>query len=222
VGPFRARAAIVTLPIGVLRDESALTFTPEVSSHRNMISRIEMGHVAKVVLRFRSAFWEEAKFLEPRLRSGAPKQATWNFLHTRGLPFPTWWTTAPSSAPLLTAWSGGPAAQRLMDLEETALIDVTISSLSKALAIQRSKVEDQLQGWFSHNWSRDPYSRGAYSYAGVGGTAAQKALSRPIEETIYFAGEATESEETGTVSGALASGLRAARRYLASHEPYLG
>jgi monoamine oxidase len=46
---------------------------------------------------------------------------------------------------------------------------------------------------------------------------APKALSRPIEDTLYFAGEGTEPDETGTVSGALASGRRAARQWRTSH-----
>jgi monoamine oxidase len=37
-------------------------------------------------------------------------------------------------------------------------------------------------------------------------------LARPLDATLFFAGEATEPEETGTVSGAIASGRRAARQ----------
>jgi monoamine oxidase len=48
----------------------------------------------------------------------------------------------------------------------------------------------------------------------VGGSPVQRTLARPVEGTLFFAGEATEPDETGTVSGALASGARAARQVL--------
>jgi monoamine oxidase len=60
----------------------------------------------------------------------------------------------------------------------------------------------------------DPFSRGAYSAVAVGGAERQRAMARPVERTLFFAGEATEPDETGTVSGALASGSRAARQVL--------
>jgi monoamine oxidase len=46
----------------------------------------------------------------------------------------------------------------------------------------------------------------------VGGINAARRLSQPFRRTLFFAGEATESENSGTVEGALASGLRAFRQ----------
>jgi monoamine oxidase len=48
----------------------------------------------------------------------------------------------------------------------------------------------------------------------VGGTGAREQLAEPLEETLFFAGEATDVEQSGTVGGALASGSRAAREIL--------
>ena len=68
-----------------------------------------------------------------------------------------------------------------------------------------------LASWL-HNWERDPFSRGAYSYMAVGGNESPAKLARPIKRTIYFAGEASEYEGAcATVHGALRTGLRAAR-----------
>jgi monoamine oxidase len=66
-----------------------------------------------------------------------------------------------------------------------------------------------------HDWQADPYARGGYSYVRVGGTSAREELAQPLEGTLYFAGEATDVEQSGTVGGALASGQRAARELLA-------
>jgi monoamine oxidase len=64
---------------------------------------------------------------------------------------------------------------------------------------------------FQHDWVNDPFSRGAYSFARVGGDGSAARLARPVEGTIWFAGETIGSAgETGTVNGAIESGMRAA------------
>jgi hypothetical protein len=44
--------------------------------------------------------------------------------------------------------------------------------------------------WRAHNWMADPYSMGAYSYVRIGGLDTQKRFGEPVEDTLYFAGEA--------------------------------
>jgi monoamine oxidase len=68
--------------------------------------------------------------------------------------------------------------------------------------------------WDLHDWTGDPYTRGAYSYALVGGALAGKRLMRPVEDTLFFAGEAIGEGDSGTVPAAIASGRRAARQIL--------
>jgi len=69
-----------------------------------------------------------------------------------------------------------------------------------------------------HDWQRDPYARGAYGYVLAGGGNARRALARPVDDTLYFAGEAADVEgEAGTVAGAFNSGRTAARSLLRSH-----
>jgi hypothetical protein len=46
----------------------------------------------------------------------------------------------------------------------------------------------------------------------VGGSNARAQLGEPLQNTLYFAGEATDTlDEAGTVTGALQSGMRVAR-----------
>ena len=89
-----------------------------------------------------------------------------------------------------------------------------VAALSEILAVPRRDLEDQLDASASHDWRADPFARGAYSYIGVGGIGAPRALARPVEGTLFFAGEATDGPQIGTVAGALASGRRAAREVL--------
>ena len=88
--------------------------------------------------------------------------------------------------------------------------------LAQALASVRSVLGtiDEPSAFAIHDWQADPHARGGYSYVRVGGTGAREELAAPLEETLYFAGEATHTEQSGTVGGALASGLRAAEEIL--------
>jgi monoamine oxidase len=78
-------------------------------------------------------------------------------------------------------------------------------------------VQGQLVAWDGHDWAADPFARGAYSYVRVGGIQAQAALARPVADTLFFAGEATElAGHQATVHGALFTGQRAADEVLRS------
>jgi monoamine oxidase len=94
------------------------------------------------------------------------------------------------------------------------MIDRAIDSLAKTFAMQRSEIEPLVDSTHTHDWQADRFSRGAYSYAGVGGQNAHASLAKPLGDTLFFAGEATSSDETGTVSGAIATGKRAAKQLL--------
>ncbi|HEU4522815.1 MAG TPA: FAD-dependent oxidoreductase, partial [Thermoanaerobaculia bacterium] len=137
-----------------------------------------------------------------------------NFVHAADRFIPTWWTSAPVRSPLLTAWAGGHAADSLLAEGPAALIDRTLDSLASTFAMRRKTLDELLAASWTHDWQSDPFSRGAYSYASVGGRAAHRALARPVESTLFFAGEATSSDQTGTVAGAVDSGRRAARELL--------
>ena len=62
------------------------------------------------------------------------------------------------------------------------------------------------------SWSADPFARGSFSCPAVGATPEQRAaLSQPVDDLLFFAGEATSADAFGTVQGARESGQRAAR-----------
>ena len=211
-----ARAVIVTLPVGVLKATppaaGAIDFRPAVPALAATLARLEMGPVRKVLLRFRDAFWEEPGFMEARLpRSAKGLARTLSFLHDAAGPFPTWWTAAPRRVPVITAWAGGPAALALGH-DEAKVVDRALEGLARALRVPRGRLDEGVEGWATYDWQADPFSRGAYSYVGVGGVGAPRRLARPVQGTLIFAGEATSEDETGTVSGAMASGLAAARK----------
>lgn len=62
-------------------------------------------------------------------------------------------------------------------------------------------------------WATDPYSQGAVSYTRIGVQSTTRAtLGEPIEGRVFFAGEAMDIENPGTMRGAIRSGTSAAER----------
>jgi monoamine oxidase len=193
---FRAKSLVITIPIGVWKAKT-IEFDPPLHEKESAIEKLETGHVVKIVFHFRERFFDQC-----------------NFLHTEDRFMQTWWTTAPFRSPILTGWAGGRAAEALSAEGPDARLDRALDSLAKAWSMPRRKVDDLLAATFMHDWQADPWSRGAYSYSGVGGAHAHDALAKPLRKTLFFAGEATSSDQTGTVAGAIDSGRRAARELL--------
>jgi monoamine oxidase len=205
----RAKRAIITLPLGVLqcpaRAPGAVRFTPTLTAKRAALTHLAPGPVIKVLLRFRTAFWEELE--HHRYRDVA-------FFHDRTAAFPTFWTALPVRTPLLAAWAAGPSAQRLAGTQKPEIITHALESLC-AVFRGRSDIERALESAWVHDWQSDPFARGAYSYVCVNGGQARHTLAEPLAETLFFAGEAADTQgEAGTVAGALQSGRRAAREML--------
>jgi len=213
VDVLRARAAIVTLPAAVLK-AGALRFAPALPAKRRALAGIETGQVFKIVLRFRRAFWEKPEFLKERREKSGANGKGLNFLLAPGAEVPTWWTSLPIRSPVLTGYVGGVNAEQLLAEEPPSRLERSLVALSDILAVPRRELEEQLDASASHDWRADPFARGAYSYIGVDGMGAPRALARPVDGTLFFAGEATNGEQIGTVAGALASGRRAAREVL--------
>ena len=211
-----ARACVVTLPLGVLaappNTPGAVRFLPEVTGKREALAGLEMGQVVKVILRFHETFWEA----DAQSAGQLPALPRLSFLVSDDPVMPTWWTSYPLLAPVLTGWVGGPRAARLAGQPAAIVAEQAVESLARVLGVRRELLEARLDGWATHNWSADPFARGAYSYVRAGGLDAPAKLGAPVEDTLFFAGEATDhAGHTGTVHAALASGLRAASEVLA-------
>jgi monoamine oxidase len=208
VREINGRAAVVALPLGVMRDSIQL-FDPKIDGTRRVLAKLQVGHVAKITLRFREAFWS-------KLRGGELAKAA--FFFDPEAAFPTFWTGRPLDAPVLVAWCGGPRAKELLAVGERRAVEVALDSLARTLHVPKRVPHDQLEAWFTHDWSHDAFSRGAYSYPGVGGETAGPRSAKPIEDTIFFAGEHTAAPpDHGTVHGAMLSGRRAAREVMRLH-----
>lgn len=214
--PLSARAAILTVPLGVLQTRppqpGAIRFDPPIDEKADALASLAMGSVMRVVVQWRGRFWADER-LVARLRADDLDQLS--FLHTNDDTFGTLWTAYPALEPRIVAWCGGPAARKLSGLGREPIVERVLQVLGAAFGRRSQSLAREVRAVWTHDWNADPFARGAYSYQLTGGEGAAHVLARPVKGTLFFAGEATDtSGSTGTVHGALASGVRAAAQVL--------
>jgi monoamine oxidase len=198
---FHAQALILTLPLGVLQARD-VTFMPIPLRIFDAADRLAMGPAARVVYEFREHFWREF-----------PDFRNVSFIFADGGTPSTWWTTSPRQSGLFTGWVGGP---RAAGLSASALTTMGVATLAGILGRSQNELRSLLLRSSAHDWQRDPLSRGAYSYVPKGAMGSSEELAQPVERTLFFAGEHTDTTgHWGTVHGALRSGYRAAEQALA-------
>jgi monoamine oxidase len=201
----RAAHAVLTLPISLLQlgtqRDGAVIIDPEPEGWREALARLEMGPAARVVLHFRTAWWNT---------DGARP----SFVHGAGEPFPVWWTALPNEAPAITGWVGGAAAAPLSGLPKREVVDRAIISLAAVFGRPMPELARELTDAWYHDWTTDPFARGGYSYGGVGAGVARRRLRMPAAHTLFLGGEALVDGRNGTVHAALGDGRRAARELL--------
>jgi monoamine oxidase len=205
----RARAAVVTPSIGVLRaaDDACLHFVPRLPDWKQRaIDAFEMGPVARAVLRLH----EPLRFSD---------DYDGGLLHADGEAMPTVWPAHPDQRTYV-AWAGGDQVDQLGAVTIARLREVSIAALAQLSGLPTERIVSLISALETHDWIADPYCRGAYAYVLAGRADDARRLGDPIAGTVYFAGEATSVDQAGTVQGAIASGTRAAHQITAHlHAP---
>ena len=192
--------AVVTLPLGILQTtgRGSVDFVPAIPGKNFAIKQLRVGQVVKVTIQFRSRFWPVENF---------------GFIHTDDEWFPTWW--ADERGLVLTGWAGGPRADKLAGQIRKAIVPKALDALTRIFKVTRQELATNVISSYHHDWSRDPYSKGAYSYTALRGTAAPGQLAASVSDTLFFAGEACATDgDQGTVHGAMKTGERAANEVL--------
>jgi monoamine oxidase len=203
----RAAAVVIALPLGVLQS-SGLQISPAPEQAANAMSQIRVGHARRMVLLFRKKFWAHP-------RSGKDSLKELSFLHSPTGVFPVWWTKFPEDSRSLVAWTGGPRADALAGRSPENLEHEAVAELAEIFALDQNVLRALLLQTESHDWQQDPFALGSYSYLPAGALHAPESLAMPVEKTLFFAGEHTDTTGNwGTVHGAMESGLRAANQIL--------
>jgi monoamine oxidase len=206
---FEAAKAVITLPLGVLQQNS-VTFSPTPDALHEA-NRLRMGQVRRFTLHFREKFWASLN-PSPTLTQ---KLETLSFLFAFDSMPPVWWTPHPAPSNTLTGWVGGSRSAALTNLTPAQLGEVACETLAKIFSLDFAYLRDQLLGCHTHDWQHDALAFGAYSYIAAGALDACSKMTLPADDTLFFAGEHTDTTgHWGTVHAAIASGHRAAHQIL--------
>lgn len=199
-GRIRGRAVVVTVPLGVLRDESIAFDFAIPAKIEQAVERLRMGVLSKTFLRFERPFW--------------PQDADWlEFIGPQAGAWAEWVSLARAGAPVLCGFNGG---DRGRAVERASDAEVQAEAMRTLRTMFGPSVPDPV-AIRSSSWSTDRFALGSYSATVVGSTPAdRRALTEPVEERVFLAGEATEPDYSATVHGALLSGRRAARQVRAA------
>lgn len=199
-GVFQARAAIVTVPLGVLKAGSITFGTPLSPAKTAAIQRLGMGALSKTYLRFPQSFWPTDVDLMDRIPPAAAR-AQWveNLNVAKFHPVPA-----------LLMFNAGAFARSVEALSNADAIASAALALRSMFGAATMNPVASLRS----QWTRDPFSLGAYSFLAVGATLADRDALAAREGAVFFAGEACSRDHAATVHGAYTSGEAAANSAL--------
>ncbi|XP_074344200.1 lysine-specific histone demethylase 1 homolog 3-like isoform X2 [Apium graveolens] len=200
---FFGDAVLITVPLGCLKKKS-IKFAPPLPHWKELsIQRLGFGVLNKVVLEFPEVFWDDSVDY-----FGATAEET----DKRGHCFMFWNVRKTVGAPVLIALVVGRAALDGQDRSSSEHVNHALVVLRKLFGV--AVVPDPVASVVT-DWGRDPYSYGAYSYVAIGASGEDyDILGNPVENCLFFAGEATCKEHPDTVGGAMMSGIREAVRMM--------
>jgi len=196
-GIISGDAVVVTLPLGVLK-EGTVKFSPPLPEWKSAsINNLGFGLLNKVVILFNESFWEENLDYFGQVSED---------LEMRGECYLFWNLQRCMGKPVLVALLAGQAAYNSETMEKDVVVDRVLVALRKRFIHVPQPIRSIVTRWYS-----DKFSRGTYSYIAVGSTGDDyDILAQPVDNRLFFAGEATIREHPATAAGAYLSGLRVA------------
>ncbi len=197
-GSLTAHRVMVTLPTDVIAG-GAVDFTPALPAAKlQAAADLPLGADLKLFLAV-----EGRPFGPPRDRQLPSRydRTDCAFMHLH-----------PFERPLAAAYFGGDVARELEAAGLAAMADFAEEELVFNFG---SAVRGTLRPLAASGWMGDPLAGGAYAYARPGALSARADLAAPLDDRLFFAGEATSPDEYATAHGAFISGQRAARDALA-------
>ena len=194
-GALNAAKAIVTVSTNLIADE-ALRFSPALPEKLDAAAGLPLGIANKVTL----ALDEAEQFPKDGNLRGATMRTKMGTYHLR-----------PFGQPCIEGYFGGSFAKELEDAGPGAF---AAQSIDEIAALLGNDFRRRLKPLAESRWAHDPFARGSYSHALPGRAGDRAILAAPVDQRLFFAGEATSPHFFSTAHGALESGQRAAREVI--------
>ncbi len=198
-GDITADYAIVTLPSTVLAEQEEF-FLPALPDKTRAARRLPLGLADKLFLSLENAGEFES---ETRLFGSIDRGGTGNY-HIR-----------PFGRPMIECYFAGQLAHDLESSGDAALFDFALSELTGQFG---SNFARRVKPVLQHHWAADPYARGSYSYAMPGAADERAVLAAPVDNRLFFAGEACSTHNFSTAHGAYLTGVVAADQAIAARQ----
>lgn len=193
-GVVRARSVIVTVSTGVLAS-NAITWTPALPDWKEAAFHdLPMGLLVKMPLLIRTERFDVAPFTDLFLERAGRQD-----IYFLAFPF---------GLPLMIGFVGGDFGWEMSAVGQAAGVDYAKSALVDLFG---SRAAAAVSGGLMTGWAANRWTRGAYSAAAPGKFRARAALARPLDDKVFFAGEALGGSLVQTCAGAFNAGQAAAR-----------
>jgi monoamine oxidase len=187
-GTIAADRAIVCVPTTVLAG-GALTFDPPLPEKHTAAEDLPLGLADKVFLEVDGPEW--------------PANA-----HLVGNPYSVWTAShrlSPFGLPIIESFFGGDCAEALEDG------DASQFAIDELVALLGGDWRRRLIPRGVTRWRQVPHIGGSYSHAKVGRAWQRAVLAAPVNDRLFFAGEACHPYDFSTAHGAYETGVAAAR-----------
>jgi monoamine oxidase len=196
-GSIGADQVIVTVPSTILAAEH-LRFNPALPEKIEAARGLPLGLDDKLFISLDGA---EEFPTGSRLFAHTDRTATAGY-HIR-----------PFGWPMIEAYFGGACAAELEAGGEPAFFDFAVTEL---VGVMGSDFAKRLKPIRVHCWGADLYALGAYSFARPGYADLRAVLAEPIDDRLFFAGEACSLHDFSTAHGGYLTGIAAAEAVIAA------
>lgn len=192
LGTLSARAAIICVPTPILA-LGGLRFMPALPDKLDAAAGLPLGLADKVFLTL-----DEPEMFPPETQVyGDPRITATGAYHLR-----------PLHRPMIEVFLGGAHARALEGQGPGAASAFAIDELA---SVYGAGIRSKAHALAETAWAADPFARGAYSHALPGHAGARAVLAAPVDQRLFFAGEACSPNAFSTAHGAWLTGQAAAR-----------
>jgi monoamine oxidase len=196
-GTLTADKVIVTVPTNLIAQET-IRFFPALPAKVQAAAGLPLGLDNKVML----GLSDPGDLPKDGNLRGATMRTEMGTFHVR-----------PFGQPCIEGFFGGSFARQLEDAGVGALAAEAIDEIAEMLG---NDIRRKLTPLAESRWGHDAFARGSYSHALPGHAGKRAVLAAPVDDRLFFAGEATSPNFFSTAHGARDSGERAAMEVLAA------
>ncbi len=190
-GTLTAGKVIVTVPTNLIANDS-IRFYPVLPQKVDAAAHLPLGLADKTML----ALDEPNDLPKDGSLRGVTMRTAMGTYHLR-----------PFGQNCIEGFFGGRFARDLEDAGDGALM---ATSIDEIVALLGSDYRRKTEPLGESRWAHEPFARGSYSHALPGHADKRAVLATPVDDRLFFAGEATSPYFFSTAHGAQETGVRAA------------